>query len=514
MDKDKESIAGNSNSEDNSNDAARETENDTWNDKNSEGGRQEDEKLAELEKKDNEKKEESASCQEEDNEKEAENDGKKAEVPGGDNKELNQEGYSAVFEAPFYAPIINNGENVQKKKRRADKRTKALLITAISLGIVIALLIGATAGLGAALLIIENSEETPGSQSAQGFDSTQSSDTSGEGETVTIVRTEQDPSRVEEIINTPEGEPMSVAGVVNKVASSVVEVTTLKSSYYGQYVSSGAGSGVIIGKSESFSYIVTNYHVVGESDGITVRLNDRREYEAIYIDGDEDMDIAVIKIAETDGIVQAKIGSSGSLIVGESVVAIGNPLGELGGTVTDGIISALDREINVDGVPMTLLQTNAAINPGNSGGGLFNMYGELIGIVNAKQSASGIEGLGFAIPIDHVYDEIVDVLEDGYIHGRLTFGFEVAYLDAYNAYRYFKTAEAGIYVITSTEPSIITGDKITAVNSAAVSTAEELMSELEKVKIGDTVIFGVKRSKNEIAVPIIAREYVPTASVN
>ncbi|MBE6597123.1 MAG: trypsin-like serine protease [Ruminococcaceae bacterium] len=307
---------------------------------------------------------------------------------------------------------------------------------------------------------------------------------------------------------------MSVSGVVNKVAASVVEVTTLTNSYYGQYVSSGAGSGVIIGKSEGFSYIVTNYHVVGDSEVIKVRLNDKREYAATYIDGDEDMDIAVLKIAETENIVQAKIGRSASLTVGEGVVAIGNPLGELGGTVTDGIISALDREINIDGVTMTLLQTNAAINPGNSGGGLFNMYGELIGIVNAKQSASGIEGLGFAIPIDHIYDDIVDVLEDGYIHGRLTFGFEVAYLDAYNAYRYFRTAEAGIYVITSSNSSVNTGDRIISVNSVSVSTSEALMNEIDKVNIGDTVVFGIKRSNGEITVSMVAKEYIPSAATN
>lgn len=192
---------------------------------------------------------------------------------------------------------------------------------------------------------------------------------------------------------------MTVSEVVKLVADSVVEITTshvVTDRFYHQYVTSGAGSGVIISEN---GYIITNNHVIEGATDITVRLTDGRTFSARFIGGDAKTDVAVIKI-QTTGLTFAKMGSSKNLVVGQDVIAIGNPLGSLGGTVTDGIISALDRTVTVDGTQMTLMQTNAAINPGNSGGGLFDMAGQLIGIVNAKQSDTGIEGLGFAIPID------------------------------------------------------------------------------------------------------------------
>lgn len=334
----------------------------------------------------------------------------------------------------------------------------------------------------------------------------------GEEGVVTIIKNNGS-VKINKTTYSEDKEALTVVGVVEKAAASVVEVSTLTSSNYGQYVSSGAGSGVIIAVGGGYSYIVTNYHVVGGSDSITVRLTDKREFTAEYIDGDDGMDIAVIKIAVTENIVAAEIGSSSSLRVGEGVVAIGNPLGELGGTVTDGIISALDREITIDGVTMTLLQTNAAVNPGNSGGGLFNMAGELIGIVNAKESAEGIEGLGFAIPIDTVYEDIVDVIEDGYIHGRITFGFEAAYLGQFDAYRYFGSSYAGIYVINAASSDFKQGDRITEVNSVSVLSESELLAALQNVKIGDSVSFRVVRGGSAMQVNVTAKEYIPSGVV-
>lgn len=198
---------------------------------------------------------------------------------------------------------------------------------------------------------------------------------------------------------------LTVAQVVDLVADTVVEITTtnvVTDIFYGQYVTSGAGSGVIITEN---GYIITNYHVIDGARSVTVRLTDGSEFDADIVGGDQSTDVAVLKINAT-GLNAAVLGSSRSLVVGQEVVAIGNPLGSLGGTVTDGIISALDRSVVVDGHRMTLMQTNAAINPGNSGGGLFNRAGELIGIVNAKQSNTGIEGLGFAIPIDIAWESV------------------------------------------------------------------------------------------------------------
>src|SRR5699024_342301 len=149
-----------------------------------------------------------------------------------------------------------------------------------------------------------------------------------------------------------------------------------------QYVSSGAGSGVILTQD---GYIVTNHHVIEDANSITVRTRSGDEYNASLVGSDEQSDLAVLKIDAT-GLTPAVLGDSTTLEVGELAIAIGNPLGELGGSVTSGIISALDREMTIDGQTMTLLQTDAAVNPGNSGGGLFNANGDLIGIVNAKSS--------------------------------------------------------------------------------------------------------------------------------
>ena len=221
----------------------------------------------------------------------------------------------------------------------------------------------------------------------------------GEREDMNVIKNDGSIDVNEQIGSTGYPGNLSIAEVVRNVADTVVEITTtnvVTDRFYGQYITSGAGSGVIISEN---GYIITNHHVIDGARTITVRLTDGSEFSAKLVGSDADTDIAVLKIQAT-GLSYAVMGSSASLVVGQEVVAIGNPLGSLGGTVTDGIISALDRTVVVDGHKMTLMQTNAAINPGNSGGGLFNRAGELIGIVNAKQADTGIEGLGFAVPID------------------------------------------------------------------------------------------------------------------
>ena len=199
--------------------------------------------------------------------------------------------------------------------------------------------------------------------------------------------------------STGEADALTIPQVVEKVSDTVVEIRTKHTSgniWFGTYETTGAGSGVIISEN---GYIITNSHVVDGASEIAVRLTDGKTCSAKLIGSDASVDIAVIKINEK-GLDFARMGSSADLAVGQSVIAIGNPLGTLGGTVTNGIISAKDREVIIDRYRMTLLQTNVAINPGNSGGGLFDMAGQLIGIVNAKKIDEQIEGLGFAIPID------------------------------------------------------------------------------------------------------------------
>ena len=192
---------------------------------------------------------------------------------------------------------------------------------------------------------------------------------------------------------------INIPTVAARTQNSVVEIRTesvTNSLFLRQFVTEGAGSGVIISED---GYIVTNNHVIQDARSITVALHDGTTYQAQLVATDSKMDIGVIKI-DASGLTPAILGDSDSLSVGEPVVAVGNPLGQLGGTVTNGIVSALDREIILNNERRNLLQTNAAINPGNSGGGLFNANGELVGIVVAKSSGEDVEGLGFAIPVN------------------------------------------------------------------------------------------------------------------
>jgi serine protease Do len=186
--------------------------------------------------------------------------------------------------------------------------------------------------------------------------------------------------------------------IAKKASPSVVSITTeskTTSSFYGDYVTQGAGSGVII---SSDGYIVTCEHVVSDASTIKVTTSDNKSYDATVIGTDASSDIALIKI-NASNLTAAVIGDSSKLTTGEKAVAIGNPLGTLSGTVTEGIVSATARNITIDGRKMSLVQTSAQVSPGNSGGGLFNKYGELIGIVESKSSSdTNAEGLGFAVP--------------------------------------------------------------------------------------------------------------------
>ncbi|MBR3693938.1 MAG: trypsin-like peptidase domain-containing protein, partial [Erysipelotrichales bacterium] len=191
--------------------------------------------------------------------------------------------------------------------------------------------------------------------------------------------------------------------------------------------------------------------------------------------------------------------------------AIGNPLGELGGTVTKGIISALEREIEVEGQMMTLLQTNAAINPGNSGGGLFNMNGELVGVVNAKSSGEGIEGLGFAIPVNTAQKVVNDIIENGYVTGRVQLGISATSVnDLTSAYRY-GVNRFGVYVnqvVVSNSP-LKAGDLIVQIDDLMISSINDITDALYDKKVGDQVQVYVVRDRREQVVTVTLTEYKP-----
>lgn len=298
------------------------------------------------------------------------------------------------------------------------------------------------------------------------------------------------------------------ATVAAKTKPCVVEITTEMAtggSYFQQFITSGAGSGVII---SSDGYIITNNHVIDGATKITVRLSSGSEYDAKLIGADSQSDIAVIKIEEI-ALPYATIGDSSKLAVGEEVLAIGNPLGTLGGSVTNGIISALDREITIDGQKMTLLQTNAAINPGNSGGGLFNMDGTLVAIVNAKSAGETIEGLGFAIPINYAYEIAKDLMANGYVSGRPALGISYIAIDDYMDLMRYGVTSYGIYVYDGGETQLKNGDRIVRFGDYEVSSTATLKSAIQNYTVGDTVRITVVRRGQYVDLEVTLIESKP-----
>lgn len=309
----------------------------------------------------------------------------------------------------------------------------------------------------------------------------------------------------------------STSEIVKKTADSVVEISTesvVTGSFAQQYVQQGAGSGVIISQD---GYILTNNHVINGANSVKVRLRDSTEYDATIIGSDSDNDIALLKVSAT-GLSPATFGDSNSLAVGDYVVAIGNPLGELGGTVTDGIISALARKVTIEDTQMTLLQTNAQVNPGNSGGGLFNANGELVGIVNAKQSATEVEGIAFAIPINNVLDILSDLKEYGYVTGKVDLGIDFTDITSDETAFYYGVNQTGCYVLSvdsgsnAEKAGVTRGDLVTKVNDTDVSSSSDITAALEKAEVGDTVTFTVSRRGTSKTISFVLEEYIPAVS--
>ena len=405
---------------------------------------------------------------------------------------------------PMQEPFVPGGMPFTppppKKKKKNGGMVAALIVT-----IAVSVILSGAAGFGGAYLYnYMYAEESGGSF--------ESGSQNGGNDTTVLHRV------VETDESTSTGEKGVYTDVASIVKDSVVEITTeFKVTGFFQFVSEGAGSGVIISED---GYIITNNHVISDSesgdpaDKVTVRLTNGKEYKAKLVGRDADSDIAVIKIEPDEKLTFAVFGNSDNLTVGEEVIAVGNPLGELGGTVTNGIISALDREINVDGTKMNLLQTNAAINPGNSGGGLFNMKGELIGVVNAKSSGSGIEGLGFAIPANDAFDVAEQLMENGYVTGKVYLGVSFYDItDAYTAYRYFRSQATGVYVVELAEGYndgvLEYGDRIVAIDGDEITEFSQIKDILKDHEVGDTLAFSIHRSGKLMEVTVTCFEYVP-----
>lgn len=300
------------------------------------------------------------------------------------------------------------------------------------------------------------------------------------------------------------GSEMTIEEIVQKNGNAAVEInTTVKSRnpYSSGALEEGAGSGVLIRKD---GYVLTNHHVIEGAATITVTLHDGTEHPAQIVGYDEKNDVAVLKIEGSD-FTAATIGKSKGLAVGDLAVVIGNPLGKLGGTVTAGIISALDRKIQLEGRTLTLLQTDAAINAGNSGGGLFNAKGELVGIVVAKGSGTGIEGLGFVIPIDTAAPIADDIIASGTITGRPAAGISIHDLSEEQAKADKKTA--GVYIAevrgsNAKKAGFKKGDRIKEFEGEKVTTSGGLIELIQKHEIGDEVSFKVERNGKDVTIKV------------
>lgn len=302
-------------------------------------------------------------------------------------------------------------------------------------------------------------------------------------------------------LTTADGSYLTVAGIADAAGNSVVEITTetiATGDFMNQYIttSKGAGSGVII---SADGYIVTNSHVINGANKITITLKNGDSFSANVVGQDSKEDVALLKI-DTSGLTPVVFGDSSSLQVGQTAVAIGNPLGQLGGTVTDGIISALDRDITIEGETMKLLQTNAAINPGNSGGGLFDSQGHLIGLVVSKTAGSDIEGLGFAIPSNTVKKVVEELSEYGYVRGRVALQMSLVDVNSAPKAMMYQVSQLGVYVSkiesgsNAESAGFKSGDLIKSINSKEVSSSEDVNSVLSSCSVGDTIQVNVYRN--------------------
>ena len=384
-------------------------------------------------------------------------------------------------EGPRYQAAQGSPKQPPKKRRRKNgniARSAVALVLAAAMGFVGGF-VGAQVGNTGGKVVIQ---QVAPSSTASSSDSADSS-IAAASSTGTGLTTEQ---------------------VADMVSPSVVVITTEQVvysqwSWYGQnQVESGAGSGVII---SSDGYILTCAHVVDGASTITVTIGDK-DYTATLVGEDTTSDIAVIKI-DADGLTPATVGNSDSLKVGQSVMAVGNPLGELGGTVTGGMISALNRSVTIQGSSsvntMSLIQMDASVSPGNSGGGLFNMNGELVGIVNAKSSSSDAEGLGFAIPINDAIKVAQELLENGYVTGRPYLGITyLAVTDAQTASQLGVNAY-GVYVVEvvkggpAEKAGLQAGDRIVSVDGTEIASKDDLGTLMQKHTAGDTLSITIAR---------------------
>ena len=329
-------------------------------------------------------------------------------------------------------------------------------------------------------------------------------------QTVTLQQSDRAPVTVsvKQVDGQTKMEPAEVyASTVNSVVS-INTTATAGTNIFGQTVeTASAGSGFII---SSDGYIVTNYHVVKGATSVKVTLYSGDTYDATVIGGDSDYDVAVIKI-NASGLPAVTLGNSADVNVGDTVLAIGNPLGELTFSMSQGIVSCCDRAINVDGTPFNMIQVDASINPGNSGGPLVNLYGEVAGIVSAKYSSysnTTVEGLGFAIPISDVQAIITDIIENGQVTGKAYLAIKAGTMTEQMAAQYNIDITEGVFVYSTEsggageKAGLQLGDVITKLNDTAITSMTDLTMAKKSYKAGDTVTLTVYRGGEYITLEL------------
>lgn len=389
-------------------------------------------------------------------------------------------------------------ENTPKKKKgKVLKR-----IAAVTIGLVCVVAIGATSIFGYTLITGKNAF------SGDDDDSSKASDTAviTDGETDKEIDSQPVPDReiptLEQLAALENALPLPE--IVKKVSPSVVGVSTILNG------GTASGTGFIISED---GYIVTNYHVIEGAQAVSVSLlqsEDGEEIPAEIIGGDEQTDIAVLKIDKTD-CVPVTLGKSSELIVGELAITIGNPLGsELSGTVTAGIISALNRKLTIEGREMNLIQTDASINSGNSGGPLINSYGQVVGITSAKVATAYGEGLGFAIPIDEALPIISDLIEHGYVKGRPIVGItgetiSDIYAQYYDIPRGFIVREV-VKNGPADKAGVQVGDIVIGIEGTLIENMDEFNEIKKNYKAGDTITISVYRNEKIVDLEITLAE--------
>lgn len=301
------------------------------------------------------------------------------------------------------------------------------------------------------------------------------------------------------------------------VQSTVGITTSVTTNYWGfQTTSAASGSGFII---SSDGYILTNYHVIEDSSSVTVTMYDGSTYDAEIVGYDESNDIAVLKIDATD-LAPVILGDSDNLNVGDSVVAIGNPLGELTFSLTSGCVSAKDRQVTLSGgLTMDLIQTDAAINSGNSGGALFNLYGEVVGVTNAKYSSSSssqasIDNIGFAIPINTIRPIVESIIENGYV-SKPYIGVSVGNVSQ-ESQLYGLPKGGAIVEITEGSPAeeagLQVGDIVTAANGSEITSSDDLVRVVRAAKAGDELKLTVYRQGQSLELTVTVAEKIQSAT--